>query len=261
MSERILITGASKGIGRDLARLCAAAGHDLVLVARSRDLLQALSDELTEQHDISARVESCDLLDADAPGILFERLGEDGVDIDILINNAGFGDTGRFDTLRRDRQLGQIDLNVRALTELTHLFLPGMVARRRGRILNIASTAGFQPGPYMAVYYATKAYVISFTEALAEELRGTGVTATAHCPGATASEFGATSGNDETRLFQQGHVASSEAVAAHAYAAMMRGDVLAIHGAQNWLGAFMVRLTPRWLLRRVVARINQPAGS
>lgn len=257
MGNTALITGASKGIGRELARVCAAAGHDLVLVARSEDALQALADELTAAHDISARVESCDLLDPETPSALFSRLEDEGIDVDILINNAGFGDTGRFDTLRRSRQLGQIDLNVRALTELTHLFLPGMVARRHGRILNIASTAGFQPGPYMAVYYATKAYVISFTEAIHEELKGTGVTATAHCPGATESEFSTVSGNDKTLLFQQGSVAKAEEVAAHAYAAMTRGQPVAVHGAVNWIGAFGVRFTPRWLVRQLASRINR----
>lgn len=259
MAKTALITGASKGIGRELARCCAAAGHDLVLVARSADTLRALAAELSEKHGISARAEAHDLTDPAAPAALLASLEQAGVPVDILINNAGFGDTGTFHTLDNSRQVGQIDLNVRALTDLTHRFLPAMVDRGWGRVLNIASTAGFQPGPFMAVYYATKAYVISFSEAIHQELKGTGVTVTAHCPGATASEFSAVSGNDKTMLFQKGSVAPADAVAAHAYAAMMRGEAVPVHGTANAIGAFMVRFSPRWLVRSLTARVNSPA--
>ena len=255
-SGAALITGASKGIGRELARLFARDGHEVVLVARSAPELQALAAELVAAYGARCRVIPCDLLDPAAPAALKARLDQEGVQIGTLVNNAGFGDTGAFHTLDRQRQLGQIQLNIAALTDLTHLFLPGMVARKQGRILNIASTAGFQPGPYMAVYYASKAYVISFSEAISHELRGTGVTVTAHCPGATATHFAAAAGNDKTMLFQRGQVASAEAVAADAYAAMLAGRAVAVHGVANWLGTLSVRVAPRALVRAIAARVN-----
>jgi uncharacterized protein len=251
-----LITGASRGIGRELARLFARDGQEVVLVARSEEELQALARDLIATYGAKCHVIACDLLDPAAPAALKARLDQEGVTVGVLVNNAGFGDTGAFHTLDRQRQLGQVQLNIAALTDLTHLFLPKMIEQGQGRILNIASTAGFQPGPYMAVYYATKAYVISFSEAISHELRGTGVTVTAHCPGATDTHFAAAAGNDKTMLFQRGQVASAEDVAADAYAAMLAGRPVAIHGVLNWLGAFSVRLAPRAVVRALAARIN-----
>lgn len=247
-----LITGASKGIGRQLAIRAAESGYDLVLVARTASALH----ELAEQLHVGCRVEPIDLTDPEAPARLYERLEAEGVQIDALINNAGFGSTGAFHTLDRERELAQIQLNIRALTDLTRLFLPAMVARGQGRVLNIASTAGFQAGPYMAVYYATKAYVLSFTEALAHELAGTGVRATAHCPGPTETHFGEVSGNGDKLLFRMGG-APAEAVARHAFRAMEAGRPIAVHGLGNWLGTVAVKLVPRALSRRVAAALNQ----
>lgn len=251
-----LITGASKGIGRDLSKLFAADGHDLVLVARSREALEALAEELSAAHGVSARVEAVDLTDPAAPAALHARLDADGVQVDFLVNNAGYGTNGRFWELDRARELGEVQLNMTALTDLTHLFLGPMVERGSGRVLNLASTAGFQPGPYMAVYYATKAYVISFSEAVAHELRGAGVTVTAHCPGATATAFAAEAGIENNLLFRA-KVADSPAVALDAYRAMHRGRPLAIHGLINWLMTLSVKLSPRAVVPFISARLNR----
>lgn len=251
-----LVTGASSGIGRELCNLFAADGVDLVVVARREERLRELADDLEARHDITVRVEPCDLSEDGARDALRERLSADDVEIDFLVNNAGFGSNGPFHELDRERELDQVRVNVVALTDLTRTFLPGMVARGFGRVLNIASTAAFQPGPYMSVYYATKAYVLSFTEGIAHELDGTGVTATAHCPGATETEFAETASNDDTLLFKSG-VASAESVARHAYHAMQRGKTVAVPGLTNKIGAAMVRFSPRWLVRSIAAKLNR----
>lgn len=253
-----LVTGASRGIGLELARLLAADGHDLVLLARSEGPMRALAQELTESHGVAVRIELADLSDPAAPGAVVSRLEADGVAIDVLVNNAGFGSTGAFHTLDLATELRQVQVNVGALTALTGLLLPGMVRRGRGRVLNIASTAAFQPGPFMAVYFATKSYVLSFTEAIAFELKGTGVSATAHCPGATETGFAARAGNDKNKLFTKQKPAGAAVVAADAYRAMCAGKVVRIHGAANWVGAFSVRFSPRWAVPYVAASLNQP---
>jgi len=252
-----LVTGASAGIGRELAKLFAADGHDVVLVARSVAKLEELAAELKKAHGIKAHVMAADLGHHAAAAGVFEQVTGRRLAIDFLVNNAGFGSNGAFLDLDLKRELEMVDLNVRSLLELTHRFARPMRDRRFGRIMNIASTAGFQPGPYMATYYATKAFVISFTEALAFELEGTGVTVTCHCPGATATEFASTAGNDKTKLFQRSGVADAKSVATHAYRAMMNGEVLAIHGALNWIGMQSLRIAPRALMRSVVAGLNK----
>ena len=198
-----------------------------MLVARRRDRLEELSAELTSAHGVQVTVIAADLSDHAAPATIAERLRVDGKQIDFLINNAGFGSCGPFSQAVLDREVEMIHLNIRALVQLTDLFLPGMLARKSGRILNMASVAGFVPGPYMATYYASKAFVLSFTEALSAEILGTGVTITASCPGPTATEFGAVSGNDKNKLFQRA-VADAASVALHAYRAMLAGNVVAI---------------------------------
>jgi len=245
------------GIGAQMAEVLAAQSTDLVLVARSEDRLEAMAVRLRKLHNISVRVEPTDLTAPDSTVKLFDRLQVDGVIVDGLINNAGMGSNGRFWEQPRQRELQQIQLNVAALTSLCHLFVPQMVERGFGRILNIASTAGFQPGPHMAVYFATKAYVISFTQALGHELRGTGVTATAHCPGATHSNFAQTAGNDHTLLFALSPACPKE-VATHAISAMNHGLPLSVHGWINRAGVFALRLAPRWLIRTLAARLNLP---
>src|SRR5215207_6130989 len=177
-----LVTGASGGIGEELARLFAADGHDLVLLARSRDKLARLSEELAGKHGVGARVVAADLARPEAPREIFEELKGAGVTVDALVNNAGFGSYGLFAETDAKSELDLLQVNVVALTHLSKLFLPGMIARRRGYLMQVASTAAFQPGPLMAVYYASKAYVLSFSEALANECAGTGVVVSALCP-------------------------------------------------------------------------------
>ncbi|MFO7567363.1 MAG: SDR family oxidoreductase [Enhygromyxa sp.] len=255
MNKTALVTGASGGIGLELAKLFAADGHDLVLVARSEDKLRALAGEL-EGGGVRVTVLPCDLSRPEAPARLFAEIEAREIELGYLVNNAGFGSIGEFWTLERGRELEMIDLNVRALVELTHLALPGMIERGFGRVLNIGSTAGFQPGPRMATYYASKAFVLHFTEAVAHELRGTGVTATVHCPGPTITGFGETAGNGTTLLFRAG-AASAEAVARDAYRAMHAGKVVRVHGLRNVLLTLSVRLSPRRWVRAIVAQLNR----
>ena len=188
-SQSVLITGASGGIGYELAKLCARDHLNLVLVARSADKLTQIAAELQSQFGIIVKTVALDLSAPPAPKFLFDQLQRETIPIDLLINNTGFGAFGEFDQMPEEEILGQIQLNITALTHLTKLFLAPMLARRRGRIMNVASIAAFQPGPLMAVYYATKAYVLSFSEALANELRPSGVTVTCFCPGATNTNF------------------------------------------------------------------------
>lgn len=256
MTKTALITGASAGLGLELAQLFAADKHDVVLVARRREQLEALATRLAAERGVVAGVISADLADPGAPQRIVDELKRRGTEIEFLVNNAGFGTTGRF--VERDllRELAMVQVNVTALVHLTGLLLPPMVARGSGRVLNLGSTAGFQPGPFMSVYYATKAFVNSFTEALAYELRGTGVTATVSCPGATATEFGKIAGNDRSPLFRMGTMSATE-VAAHAYKAMMSAKVVAIPGARNKILIQGQRLMPRGAVRAVAARLNQ----
>jgi short-subunit dehydrogenase len=253
-----LVTGASSGLGLELAQLFAADGHDVVLVARRKAELDALAARLVADHGVAAHVIPADLADAAAPERLVGELARRGLEIEFLVNNAGFGARGSFATLDLRRQLDMIQVNVAALVHLTGLLMPGMLARASGRILNLGSTAGFQPGPGMAIYYATKAFVNSFTEALAFELRGTGVTATVSCPGATLTEFGQVADNGRSRLFKGGAMAAAP-VAAAAYRAMMSGRTSLVHGARNKLMIQSQRLAPRAAVRAVAARLNQLA--
>jgi short-subunit dehydrogenase len=254
--QTALVTGASAGIGRELAKLAAQDGHDLVLVARRRERLEELAASLTAAHGVQVTVIASDLSDQAAPADVAERIHAAGTRIDFLINNAGFGSCGPFAQAVLDREVEMIHLNIRALVQLTHLFLPEMLARKSGRILNVASVAAFVPGPYMATYYASKAFVLSFTEALAAELLGTGVSITASCPGPTETEFGAVAGNDKTKLFRRG-VATAAPVAQHAYRAMMAGKVVAIPGLMNKLVAQSTRIAPRAWLRAIAAHLNR----
>jgi len=239
----VLITGASGGIGYELAKLFARDHHNLVLVARSADKLAQVATEL-QAHGITVKTIALDLAAPPAPKFLFDQVQREGVIIDVLINNAGFGIFGEFAQMPEQEILGQIDLNIRALTELTRLFLPAMVKRRSGRIMNVASTAAFQPGPLIAVYYATKAYVLSFSEAIANELRHSGVTVTCFCPGATHTDFARRAGIENSRIFKLGAM-SAEKVALDGYRAVMEGRTLAVSGVHNWVVAQANRLAPR----------------
>jgi short-subunit dehydrogenase len=251
-----LVTGASAGIGAALAWLFAADGHDVVLVARRRDKLQALAGEMAKKHGVLATVLPEDLADAGAPSRIASMVEERGIQVEFLVNNAGFATAGAFSEADPKRELNMLQVNMAALVHLTRLFLPAMIARSSGRILNLGSMAGFQPGPFMAGYYASKAFVNSFTEALWFELRGTGVTATVSCPGATATEFAQAAGVTESRLFKKGTMEAHE-VASHAYRAMMRGERLAIPGLKNKLGLQSLRVAPRAMVVRLAAALNR----
>ena len=257
MPEIALVTGASAGIGRDFATLFAADGTDVVLVARRRDRLDALAHELTSRHGVRAFSVAADLADPATPPRVADEVHRLGLTIDVLVNNAGFGGTGAFAAASTESQLAMIQVNVTALAHLTSLFLPDMIERRRGRILNVGSTAGFVAGPFMATYYASKAFVNSFTEALWYELRGTGVTATVSCPGATATEFSEVAGNSKSLLFRLG-AASAATVAREGYRAMMKGKPMVIHGLKNKLTVQSLRVSPRALARAIAAAVNPP---
>ncbi len=255
--ETVLVTGASSGIGRELARCFAAEGCRLMLVARRGGVLESLADELRRTYQVDARTATVDLARPEAPGQILSHLNTAGFKADVVVNNAGFGAQGRFAELPLERQLQMVQVNVTALMYLTRLFLPGMLERRRGGILNIASTAAFQPGPRMAVYYATKAFVLSFTEALAEEVAGTGVTVTAVCPGPTDTEFAEAAQMKTSRLFRW-NMMSAARVAQLGHRAFRRGRVVAVTGARNRLLAFSVRFAPRFAARKIAGRLNGP---
>ena len=254
--DTALVTGASSGIGRSLARLLAADGCDLVLVARRGYELERLGAELSTSHGVTISTHAVDLTQPDSPAGLLDRLDAAGTSIDILVNNAGFGLRGEFTALPLDRQLEMIALNVTTLTLLTRRLLPGMRSRRRGGVLNVGSTAGFQPGPFMAVYYATKAYVVSFTEALAEELSGSGVRVSCLAPGPTDTGFAAEAGATDAGLFR-GEVMTVDEVAQIGYEGWKTGKVLIVPGRRNRLRALAVRLLPRASIVRAVRRLNK----
>jgi len=247
--DTVLVTGASSGIGLELARLFAADGDDLVLVARSEDSLRELAAGLTAKYGVLAHVLPADLTRPECPDEIARTLARQGVQVDILVNNAGFGAHGQVAGIGAQRQADVIEVNVTALTRLTALFLPGMLERRHGAVLNVASTAAFQPGPNQAVYCATKAYVLSFTEALAEEVRGTGVRVSCLAPGATGTQFAAQAGMTGTRVFRLG-VMGARPVARAGHDGLLRGKTLIIPGVLNRVMAFSVRLSPRGLVTR-----------
>jgi uncharacterized protein len=254
--ETVLITGASSGIGRELAQCFAADGCRLVLVARRGRALESLADELRTIHKVDTRVVVADLARAEAPNQILGQLQHHGLKVDVLVNNAGFGAQGRFAELPLDRQLEMIQVNVTTLTHLTRLLLPDMIKRGRGGLLNVASTAAFQPGPYMAIYYASKAYVLSWSEALATELVGTGVVVTALCPGPTETGFADAAGMKDSLLFKLSRM-SARAVAEIGHRAFRQGRVVAITGVRNRMLAFCVRFSPRWMVRRIAGLLNK----
>lgn len=258
-SQRIaLVTGASRGIGRALARELAAHGHDTVLVARNTDELEALAAELRQEFGTRAWVMRADLARREAPAELYAEIEAGGLQIDLLVNNAGFGVFGAFTDTQLPRDLELLEVNVVALTQLTKLFLRSMVARGAGRIINVASTGAFQPGPLMATYYASKAYVLSFSEAIAEELAGTGVTVSALCPGVTRSSFPERAGMQRSRLLQMPLLRmDAETVARVGYRQAMHGRRVIVPGLINKLLVFLVRISPRGVVTRFVHWLMQ----
>jgi short-subunit dehydrogenase len=252
MSETALVTGASGGIGEALARLLAADGTDLVLVARSADKLTVLARELSQQHRVHANVIVQDLSATDAAERVSGQLASGGTTIDILINNAGYATYGLFVDTSAEEEARMLQVNVATLTMLTKAILPGMVQRRRGRILNVASTAAFQPGPLMAAYYASKAYVLSLSEALTNETAGTGVTVTCLCPGPTRTGFQDRARMQESRLLTTLSLMSAEDVARAGYEGMKAGRAIVVPGLVNRLIIQSQRVTPRAVVRNLV---------
>jgi short-subunit dehydrogenase len=253
-----LITGASGGIGAELARLFARDGYDLVLVARSADKLSRLAEELKRDHPVSVRILPEDLANPEAPGQIHEELAAASVRVDVLVNNAGFGLSGRFAEVGVEGALEMIQVNVVALTHLTRLFLADMLARGEGKILNLGSITGFLPGPFWSVYAASKAYVLSFSEALANEVAGTGVSVSVLCPGATATGFAARGGMQQSRSYR-GATMDAPTVARIGYRGLMHGQRVVLPGWRTRLIAFAVRLTPRRTTAGIARFLYEPS--
>jgi short-subunit dehydrogenase len=256
MSQSALITGASGGIGYELAVVLAQNGFDCVLIARSHDKLSELASMLEERHHIKALVLAKDLTRSTAVDEIYEEVTAASLAVDVLVNNAGFTLFGPFAETDLQRELEMLQVNVVALTALTKLFLRGMMDRHSGRILNLASTAAFEPGPLMAVYYASKAYVLSFSEALANELRGSGVTVTALCPGPTRTGFQRLGRMEDSRLVQ-GQIGDARTVAEAGYRGMMAGRAIVIPGFTNKLVPWLPRLLPRSIVPAIVRRAQE----
>ncbi len=248
-----LITGASSGIGAELAKLCAADGYGLILIARRADRLEQLAAAMSRDFGVTVRTVAADLADPESPATIYRQTRGDVVEI--LINNAGFGLRGRYDQTDWQAESRLIQVNISALAHLTKLFARDMVQRGSGRILNVGSTAAFVPGPLMAMYYSSKAFVVSFSEALANEFHGTGVSVTVLCPGPTRTEFGDAAGISDSKLFR-GSAMSANDVARIGYRAMMSGKAVVIAGARNRIMIFFSRLAPRSILATIAKRLN-----
>jgi short-subunit dehydrogenase len=256
VSKTALITGASGGIGYELALLFARDGFDCIVVARSQDKLNALATRMESEFRVKTLVLAKDLSKPAAVDEIYEEVSAASMQVDVLVNSAGFPVYGLFSETDLEVELEMLQVNVIALTALTKLFLKGMVERRYGRILNLASTAAFEPGPLMAVYYASKAYVLSFSEALANELRGTGITVTTLAPGPTRTGFQKRGQLEDSRLVQ-GEIADAQSVALAGYRGLMAGKTLVIPGFSNKLIPWIVRVSPRGVVTRVVRRMQE----
>lgn len=255
-SNTALITGASSGIGRELALVHAARGGNMVLVARRMAELLELKAQIEGAHKVQVVIIAKDLSEPHAAREVYEQVQSMNLHIDVLMNNAGFGTLGEFASADVQTSLNMIHVNITALVELTRLFVPHMIARKAGRILNVASTAAFQPGPLMAIYYATKSFVVSFSEALRYELRHTGVTVTSLCPGPTLSEFQTVAGMNNIAMMSMPGIPTSHTVAEYGYNAMLRGKGIAVQGTMNKISSFSTRFMPRTLLLRFVAALQ-----
>jgi hypothetical protein len=254
-----LITGASNGIGLELAKVHASKGGDLVLVARNKAKLDELKVVLENQYKVKVYTIGKDLSANNSAQEVYDETTKQNIQIDYLINNAGFGDFGMFAETDWNKELQMINLNITTLTQFTKLYLQEMVKRRSGKIMNVASTAAFQSGPTMAVYYATQAYVLSFSEAVDNEVSDKGVTVTTLCPGATESGFQAAAAMEESNLVKGKKLPTSKEVAEYGYASMMKGKTVAIHGFMNWIMANSVRFTPRALVVNITRKIQDKA--
>ena len=257
MKKVALITGASTGIGKELAHIHAEKGGDLIVVARNNEKLEALKDQLENKHGVKVIVIAKDLGQLNAAQEIYDQIQNDGIVVEYLINNAGFGALGKFHELELDRQTKMINLNITSLTILTRLFLPEFVKRNNGKILNVSSTASFMPGPLQAVYYATKAYVTFFSNALSEELYDTNVTVTNLMPGATETEFGAVSGMDKTEMFKK--TATAKSVAQAGYDGMASGKMDVISGltTPQKIMMGMIPFMPKKTLLKTVRKMQE----
>ena len=255
--QTALITGASAGIGVDLAECFAKGGYDLIITARSEAALKEVGERLIKTHGVKVAVVSGDLGAINAGAKLAADIAERGLTVDVLVNNAGFGHAGGYAAEPIEPQLGMVDLNIRALTELTHIYWKGMLAKKRGGVLNVASTAAFQPGPLMAVYYASKAYVLSFTEALWEEARGTGVHVSCLCPGPTVSKFRERAGTDKTRLGKTSKAMPSMPVAQEGYEGFLSNKRVVVTGGRNKMLINATRILPKTQVLKIVRRLQE----
>jgi uncharacterized protein len=255
-----LITGASSGIGFEFTRLFARDGFDLVVVARDQSRLAKIAYEWSRRFDVAVTVIAKDLSQWTAAQEVYQEVQNEGIEVDVLVNNAGFNVYGPFAATDSQRELEMAHVNMIALTQLTKLFLPAMLQRNSGKVLNVASTAAFTPGPYAAVYCASKAYVLSFSEALAEELRGTGVSVTTLCPGPTRTKFAERADMTETKIFQ-GRLAGAREVAEAGYNALMQERTTLVVGLANRLLVFSLRFSPRTLVARVAKNLLSRAPS
>ncbi|MBQ5323883.1 MAG: SDR family oxidoreductase [Oscillospiraceae bacterium] len=251
-----LITGASSGFGKEFAKIFAKDGYNLVITARSTDRLEKIKTQIEMEYGVDVFVVTKDLSLPSAPQEIFDFTQQKGVHIDVLVNNAGFGDLGDFAKSDLSRQQQMIDLNISALVKLTHLYLPAMLAKRDGKILNVASVAAFAPGPGMSVYYASKAFVLSFSDALSTELKGTGVTVTALCPGPVNTGFAATAGFKNSLLFSGKEDGKAAQVSRYGYRAMQKGKSVALPDLLCKAAAFGVRLVPRTVAKNVVYAVQ-----
>ena len=255
--QTALVTGASAGIGVDLAECFARGGYDLIIAARTEPALKEVGERISKAHGVKVTAIPGDLGAIGAGAKLAAEIAQRGLSVDVLVNNAGFGHAGGFAAEPIEPQLGMVDLNVRTLTELTHIYWKGMLAKKRGGVLNVASTAAFQPGPLMAVYYASKAYVLSFSEALWEEARGTGVHVSCLCPGPTVSKFRERAGTGKTRLGKTMTAAPSMPVAQEGYEGFLKNRRVVITGGRNKLLVGAVRMLPRGVALRTVRRLQE----
>ena len=253
--ETVLITGASSGIGMGLAKLFAADNSDLVLVARREDRLNDLAETLRAAHGVEVHVLAKDLSKKTAPKEIFSHLNKHKIQIDVVVNNAGFGSRGTISEIDTDVQMDMVQVNVAALTNLTSLFLPGIVERGHGGILNVGSLAGFQPGPNLAVYFATKAYVLSFTEALAEEVQNPDIKISCLAPGPVRTEFGEKSDLEDSLLFKIS-LMDMEPVVEAGYKGFRKGQTIVIPGLKQQIVPFLNRFTPRLLVRKIAKKLN-----
>jgi uncharacterized protein len=257
MKKTALITGASSGIGLELAKILVGDGYDLVITARRKDRLIDLKNELENKSSTDVHIFTADLSLAESPMGIYQYCEDQNIEINVLVNNAGIGDYGLFHDSDWQKTATMIDLNIKSLTHLTRLFLPSMIDRKHGFILNVASTASFQPGPLMSVYYATKHYVLAFSEAIANEVKEYGITVTALCPGPTQSEFQATANMEKSKLMDRFPMPTSKDVAEYGYKAMKKGKRVAVHGFMNKIMSKIVRLIPRQWVTATVRKIQE----